>query len=263
VVKNLIRESLSFVYNGRSSNEFGIYSVNINSGMQEEHFLPSRTIREQKVRGRDEPYFMGIDHDPLQFDLTFAFQDVLTIDKAREVARWLSVPYYAPMVFEANPDTNYYCMPVSDSKWVHNCVGQGYITLTFRCNSPWSYSSVFQSRLIDCSTNTSSGTPYTFANDGNLPLMPQIEVEIASGDGFKIVNTSNGGQYIQFSGLSIGEVLTISCDRRSVDTSLPFTYRYQNMINESKFLEMQVGNNYLLLYGNCKIRFKYQLAFIG
>jgi len=256
-----IRESINLSYDGIELSSMGLISVNLQSGMQEEHFLPRKTIKEVKIKGNDAPYFQGISYEPLQFQLTFAFIDSFDTDKIRSVARWLNTPTYRPLQFSS--DRIYYVMVVDDSNLIHNCLSQGYITLTFRCNSPWSFTPVYDDPVLDFSDNAALGTHHIFKNIGDLTIRPQIQVEIISGTGFKIVNTSNGGQYIEFANLVIGEIITIDGERKSVDSSLPFTYRYDNMTDGSKFLEMLFGYNYLIIYGSVKIKMKYQCAFIG
>ena len=70
-----------FSYAGKKSVDFGIINVNISSGMQEEPLVASRSIEEVSIRGRDRPYFQDIKKEPLQFKVSFAFEDVWDTQK--------------------------------------------------------------------------------------------------------------------------------------------------------------------------------------
>ncbi|WP_068620011.1 phage tail domain-containing protein [Paenibacillus tuaregi] len=146
-----IRESLFFSYAGRSSIDYGILNVNMSSGMLEEPLAASREILEESVRGRDRPYFQGIRKSPLKFNVSFAFEDSWNTAKMNEVARWLTEhTYYQPLFFSneigRDPERIYYALVVDEPNLVHNGLRQGYITLTFRCDSPYTYSPQLTSR---------------------------------------------------------------------------------------------------------------------
>jgi phage-related protein len=259
----MIRESTSFTYRGRTSEDMGLINVNIgSSGMLEETFLAGRSILEEKIRGRDEPYFYGFTKEPLTIPVTFAFANGFDTDKLKEVAEWLTPDYYSELVFDYDWQRVYYAMVVDEPKLVHNAAGNGYIQITFRCNSPYSYSPTYQlASPLDLSSNTISGTNYTFENLGNRKLKPIIYVEIVSGTAFKIVNTSNSGRKIEFTGLAAGENLTVDCDMETIESDIPLTYRYANMTSDSDFIEMVPGKNYLKIYGQVLISFKWQNIF--
>lgn len=256
-----IRSSIAFTFDGISSDDMGLYNVNVSSGMLEEPFLATRQINEVKIRGRDKPYFSGVTHAPLTFTLTFAFLDEFDSDKLRQVSRWLSAEYYKPLTFSDTPDRIYYAMLDSDSKLTHNGASNGYITVTMRCDSPYSYSPVYVSPTYDLSTNTSNGTTIQFDNSGDISIFPEIYItKVGAGD-VSIVNNSNGGQTFQFTGLSDGETVYVDNENEIIQSDLvPTTYRYSNFNNN--FLELVYGANNLQVYGTCKIYFRYQFILL-
>ncbi|MCY9758376.1 phage tail family protein [Paenibacillus alvei] len=132
-------EGIHFSYDGVHSVDMGLLNCKIDGGMFEETFLPSRSIVETKVAGRDKPYFQSIEMEPLSFELTFAFENNYTERQIREVARWLFQPYYKPFYTVDNPNRVFYCMVDGDSTLIHNGWKQGYITLTMRCEDAYSY----------------------------------------------------------------------------------------------------------------------------
>lgn len=142
-----IRESLYFSYDGKKSIDYGIINVNISTGMQEEPFAYSRSIMEDKIRGRSKPYFKGIKKEPLSFTVNFAFEDTWDEEKIKEIKRWLTEQdYYKPLYFSEDVERIYYALVVDDPVLIHNCLKQGYVTLTFRCNDAYAYSPVYTSR---------------------------------------------------------------------------------------------------------------------
>ncbi|WP_345595194.1 phage tail domain-containing protein, partial [Paenibacillus vulneris] len=89
-----MKEGIDFCYDGLYSVDFGLINCKIDSGFFEEPFLSEREISEIKVRGNDKPYFQEVIRSPLEFSLTFAFEDYYDEKKIREIARWLDQPYY-------------------------------------------------------------------------------------------------------------------------------------------------------------------------
>lgn len=254
-----IRSSEFFKFAGESSELYGIMNVNIGSGMQEEPFLAPRSIKEIKIKGRKSPYFQEIEYEPLQFTVSFAFEDVWDDDKIRAVARWLGDQnYYQPLIFSSNENRWFYAVFIDSPTLIHNCLKQGYVELTVRCDSPYTYSPVVISSVFDYSINPIGGTSYTFVNNGDVNIKPLTEVEIINGGEFSIINNSNGGQKFNMTGLTDGENLTINFDTETIETDIPNTYRYDNVTSDSEHLEMVYGNNYLTIYGNIKIRWKHQ-----
>lgn len=146
----MIKKSEYFIFNNIPSSDFGILNVSVTSGMQEEPFVSNRTILEDKVRGRNKPYFYGIEEDPLEFKVTFAFEDVWDFDKIRAVARWLtSSKEYKPLIFSDYVERIFYAVFIDESTVVHNSLNQGYVELNVRCNSPYSYSPLYLSKIYD------------------------------------------------------------------------------------------------------------------
>lgn len=257
-----IRDSEHFNYAGISSKDMGLINVNVNSGLLEEPFLSNRNIREVSVRGNDIPYFQEIELEPLEFELSFAFLEAFDVDKIRSVARWLGgQTYYQPLYFENDPNRIFYCMAVDSPRIIHNALQQGYVTLKFRCSSPYSYSPVYESSVFDYSSNTSSGVEYVFENKGDLPIKPIIYIEKVGAGEVKIVNHSNRGDELVLSNLADGEKLVVDCQLETIESDLALVNRYKD--HNGVFLEMVYGNNYLRIFGTCKLRWKYQYILLA
>lgn len=137
----MIRTSLYFKYAGIASNTFGIMNVNISSGMLEEPWVSPRGIKEEKIAGRDKPYFQRLEKEPLKFNVSFAFEDKWDEHLLRQVKRWLTNhEYYQPLIFSDHPEQIYYALVTDDAQVIHNGLSEGYVTLTFRCHDAYSYS---------------------------------------------------------------------------------------------------------------------------
>ncbi|GFN32609.1 hypothetical protein PCURB6_28690 [Paenibacillus curdlanolyticus] len=225
--------------------------------------MPSVKIIEEKIRGRAEPYHMGVEYEPISFTLNFAFDGGFTSDKLRAVARWLYRDFYQPLIFEQRADRIYYAMATEQPKLIHNGANQGYVSVTFRCNSPFSFSPVYVNNLIDFSNNTSDGTYLSFTNIGDLPIKPSFEVDIVSGNYFKIQNLSDGGKFMEFSGLLTGESLRIDGDLRTIDSNLPLSFPYDKQSYKSDFIQLLQGVNYLRIFGNVRLKIITQYKYIG
>lgn len=175
-------EGIHFSYAGIKSSDMGLINVKIDGGMFEEPFLPTRQIEEIKVRGRDKPYFQEVRLEPLSFNLSFAFEYGYDEAKIREVARWLCQSYYQPFYTIDNPDRIFYCMIEGDSSLIHNGLKQGYITLTMRCDSPYSYSPKYTKENVTFgSTKAVNSINDTTFNSGigyNVKVNSNGELEI-------------------------------------------------------------------------------------
>lgn len=257
-----IAESLYFVYDGIRSDEMGLINVNIQSGMQEEIFLPEQTITEVTVRGRDTPYFIETKRTPFTLNLNFAFLDTFDDEKIKNIVNWLAnQPYYKPLYFSDNLNKWYYVLYTGEAKLLHNCLKQGYITIEMRSISPYTYSPVYQPAVYDYSTNSPDGSDFSVNNLGTLPSYPTIKIQkIGSGD-IKIVNYSDRGKTFLIKNLVDNEFIEIDCESEDIVSDIPLTYHFDDTTGD--FPYFVPGMNYLKIYGNCKMQWTYQFATQG
>jgi len=250
-------ENLHFSYDGITSEDMCVMSVHVSSGLLEEAFVPNREIREEKIRGRDKPYFLGYDLSPFEFPLTLYFEN-LEENKKREIARWLMVDYYKPLIFKGHPERIFYCMYTGDVKEMHNGLNQGYITLNMRCNSPFSYTPIYTTDIYDLSSNPIHGTKIDFENIGDMDCKPYIMLEkIGAGD-ISIINTSDSGKKLKMVDLLDGDVLNIDCENEEIETEIAGVYRYGN--HNGVFLSLPRGLNRIEVHGTCRLQIKYRFT---
>ena len=265
-----ISESLYFIYdNINFYEEYGIMNVHIDSGMYQETFLSGREILEQRTRRNPKPYLFQVKELPREIQMSFAFSESFDEDKLRSVARALTKDSYRQLIFSENPDKIFYAICVDEPQLIHNGLKLGYVTLKFRCNSPYAYSPVYIDDLIDLSSNPSTGTPIIFSNLGDIPCQPQISLlKINDGD-ISIINNSDSGKEfklsslldsegvpIALSSLKNNEDLFIDNENEEITSSIPDTYRINNLTGD--FISLPRGINNLIIKGTCKIQFRYQ-----
>ena len=248
-------EDTIFYYDGINSGDMKVISANTSSGLFEKSFLPSRSIREESIRGRHKPYFLGYDLSSFTFPLKLVF-DKINSEEKREISRWLLVDYYKRLYFQSNPDRIFYCMYEGDVEEFNNGLDQGYIELTMRCNSPFSYSPAYNTIVYDFSSNVAGGTEISFQNHGDAEVMPYIILEKIEDGDVSILNLSNNSQELKMTGIWNGDLINIDCENETIETEVAGVYRYDN--HNNVFLQFPRGMNRLVVSGECKIQFKYQ-----
>lgn len=274
----MIRESLYFIFGseGIKSSDFGIINVSVAQGLYQEHFMATRSLNEVKIRGREKPYFFEVEKEPLSFNLTFCFKDGWDDDLFKKVQNWLNVDFYQPLIFSENPNKVYYAMPVDASELNHNGNKQGYITLTMRCDSPYSYSQDIVTPWYKC-VSSAIGTfvsPYLFIetgvknekfieiiNDGDRDILPQIFIEKNDDGDITVTNTSRANSIMQFTSLLDGEKISINGENQIIETNLPNVWRYDDF--NDFYLPLVKGRNIIQIEGNCLIKFQYRYKFIS
>lgn len=248
-----MKESMYFVFDNIKSTDMGLVNVQVdNKGLLEETFVADKEIKEIKIRGRDKPYFAGVERQPLEFGLSFYFEDNYDTNKLREVARWLDQDEYKSFYTTDNTNRIFKCMLVSDSKLLHNGLKQGYVNLNFRCDSPYSYSPIYQTPIY----NSVSEQDIEIQNYGDLDCHPIIYIQkIGDGD-ITIKNLSDSGKEFTFTTLVDGEELEIDCENEIIKTNIDNFYRYDSF--NDNYLRLLYGANRLQLTGNFKLIMKYR-----
>jgi predicted phage tail component-like protein len=254
----MIRESLYFTFSGRKSSEFGILNVSISTGLYEEPFMAGRSITEFTINGQEKPYFQKITREPKSLQVSFYFENGWNDELIREVARWLDVDFYQPLTFSEDEEKVYYVLPVDSPSLIHNGLKQGYITLTLRCDSPYSYSHVKSTQWYDFS-KVSSGT-IEINNYGDKPIMPEIYISKIYNGNITISHLTKNDSPFTFTSLLNEEVVHIDCENKIIESSLPYTWRYDNF--NDNYLTLHYGKNILKIDGYCKVKLKYRYKFI-
>lgn len=282
-----ICSSMNFLLNNISNEDLNIINVNISSGMQEEIFLHTKEVELQYIKGRDNPYYTYTKPEALKFNVTFAFNNTYTHDDLRKLGRILNIKKFIPLTFiddsndtssidkvyeeeipteidisseSINITRSYYIMLDGDSNLTTNCIQQGYVTLSFICNSPYSYSQTFNSEVFDLSVNPTY-TDITFYNLSDVELYPEINiVKIGNGD-FSIINLSDDNREFKFTNLINNEVINVLNEEQIITTSLINTYRYSNF-NDNYLKLLPYQSNTLRITGTAQFYFNFQYKFL-
>jgi phage-related protein len=253
----MIKESLYFTYDGINSMDYGIMNVSIDNNPYSEPFLANRVIKEFVVKGKRNPYHSYIQVDPLSFTLNFAFSNGWDDTTLSQVKQWLYVDYYKPLIFSESPDRVYYAMVVDAPIITHNGINEGYVTLNFRCNSPFAYSPEIMTDWYDFSLSNTNNL--ILENAGDVVISPEIYITKV-GNGDLTINNFNANISMQFTNLLDKEELYVNCDKMYIETSIPNFYRYDSL--NDTYLKLAYGQNNIQIIGNCKIKFQYELKFL-
>lgn len=197
-------DSLHFFYDDISSLDMGILNVNIDNGLFSEHFLPNRNIVEQFATNREQPYFLKVTHEPLSFPMRIFFKEGFDKRELRKVTKWLYQEYYKPLIFSSQPNRVYYAMLEGESTVYHNGVGEGYVDLNVRCNSPYAYTPVFVEnnvlqKTVD-TTNVFSIDTKNYSQDS----LSNIVVS-SNGDSFELESITKWSQLSDY--VTWGEII--------------------------------------------------------
>lgn len=77
-----------------------LFNVVMSEDFYAENIRGSRSIMEDKIPGRDIPYFYEVEDEPLEFDVSFAFENPMTKSEISSIARDLLSPTaYKEMTF--------------------------------------------------------------------------------------------------------------------------------------------------------------------
>ena len=205
----MINDSLHFEFAGETSEDNGLYNVNIGRGMAIEPFVAEIELIEEVIRGRQKPYFKEVKQRPLSFTVNFAFKEQWNDAKIRSIARWLTNhKIYQPLRFyqdieDIDNSRIFFALVVESSTIIHNYLKQGYITLTIRCDSPWAYLPIIP---LDKGTTKN----FQLDNSGDLPLFPRIQITKIGDGPLTILNTTNGTQVVFLSKQSSSGLLKLT-----------------------------------------------------
>lgn len=247
-----MRHGTDFNLDGIWASDMGIIKVNIGGGLIEDLLVSSKTIIEEKIEGRDSPYFYGVERQPLSFPLPIYFDKNLSVDKVREILRWLDHDTYKPFYMKDNPERVWYVMIVDDIKTIHNGIKSGYIELNLRTDSPHTQTPYVMSGMFSFRDNA-NGKEIEFENIGDFEIKPNVYIaKVGNGD-ITIKNFSSESGEFKFTNLEDGETLFIDCENKYIESSKG-KYRYDDFSN--KYLSFVCGLNFLQVIGDCDIRFE-------
>jgi phage-related protein len=143
--------------------------------MYEFNVIGEKSIVEDKIQGRDEPYLYNVDHEPLEFTINIAFENYETIEEVTKVIKWLYNPRtYKELKFE-NMSTTFFAIFIGSPQYYyagrrHGNLKEyiGYITCKVRTNAPYGYTSPI--------TGSHNGETANSLNSGDLDVYPSFTI---------------------------------------------------------------------------------------
>ena len=246
-----MKHSLHFNLDGKWSYEMGVVQASVNTGLFEDSIISSKSIIEEKIEGREKPYFFGVDKAPLSFTVSVAFMENMSNKKVREVLRWLDHDEYKPLRFWEDDERIWYVMVVNDITSIHNGINSGYIELEFRAShttalTPLTASDTYRIRSSNWKT-------IEFENSGDFDCFPIVHIEKVGSGNAEIQNASNNTGDFKLTGLEDGEVVSIDCENKEIVSSIG-KFRYDNF--SKNYLVFRRGINRLRVRGNFNLTFE-------
>jgi phage-related protein len=252
----MIKQYLNFTYNGINSRDMGCSHVSLNSGLYEENIGGNRTIIEQQNSQSDRRYYRRISIEPIEFEMTIMLNDSIinsqtaTVDS---VIVWLMQDYYKELYFDNEVDKIYFCMPISNPVFHHDGSGKGYIVLNMRCFDGYIYSSEI-TKVYDLSSNYAMGTEFYIYNDGHADIYPLMIIEAK--EPTIEINNKTTQENTKFTGLLVGEKITLDNENEEITTSVNGVYRFSN--HNDVFFRLIPPKNLVNIQGNCIVTLKYR-----
>lgn len=250
-------ESLSFTFNGISCEDMGLVMINDGGGLYEENFLPSRRIIETTIANKNTPNYGKVELTPLSFSISFFIEEWESRDNLRAIARWLFTDYYKPLWFSSNPSRILYAMVDGDPKLFHNGLKQGYVTVNFRCNSPFSFSEPNTEVF-----NVNGSFDFNLFNEGDLTIRPNMKITCLSVGDISIKNHQNNQEF-KITNVQPNEIITVDCNNETIVSSLEYINRFLYDSHNDVWLDIEGNNTCRITFkGNFKIEFTYEYVYL-
>lgn len=198
----MVNSTTVFTFDDVASTSFtpSIINATLNNDMYEFAPLGVKSLREEKVQGRDIPYFYNVEYEPMGFTMTIAFEDYATQAQVNEVIKWLYLPRTPKLLSFTEYGLNYFGVFIGQPKFYYvgnNLSGYkfiGYIEVEFRANAPYGWTNI-----IDDTENT-----------GDIEVLPSFEItnNYAGQNTVTISNSTNSTSFVYV--LAQGETLTFN-----------------------------------------------------
>ncbi|AIF43437.1 phage tail domain-containing protein [Virgibacillus sp. SK37] len=247
-----MRHETHFNFDGKWSYDMGVSKVNIGGGLFEDLIVSSKQIMEEKIEGRDRPYFYGVDKEPLSFPLPIYFDDNLSNEKIREILRWLNHDDYRPFYMIDDHNRRWYVMITDNATAIHNGIKSGYMELNLRTDSPTTLTPFTKSKLYRFENNV-NGELINFENRGDFKCKPIVHILKRGKGDISIKNMSNNTGEFKITGLDDQEQVTVDCEYQEINSSAN-KFRYDSF--SKKYLSFVRGVNRLKIVGDCDIWFE-------
>ena len=251
-----------FMFDKIHSEDMNTVIVNMNSGLSESNFGIVQTVIEDKITGRDVPYFYKTDRQTYTFPLIITTinseGELLKLDRQTrsKLVKWLVKDTYREFKSPDYPDQVFYVIFTEGKSYITGAE-QGYLTLTGRLNSPYSY----QEKVVTTKNYPTSITNTMYMNNFSNIIdnyKPELEFTlVGSATDITIKNLTNG-KSLTFTGLTPGETIYVNNQTGKIISSLGITRLDKCNRN---WMSLNYGENKIEITtnsGGCKISFTTQ-----
>lgn len=254
-----------FVFDNIPCTEYGLMIYDFGSNTQSDTVFPSGEILEDRIASRYDSFMYGVTQNgSLEYTLVFGANN-LAIDDNDHIDRY---EVEAIAAWLTGHNTRKWLTIIQDDMDVfrYNCTISE-LRLITHGNMPWAFSC-----KVICDSPFAYMTPetYQYSINGTEQIRlvnrstyngyykPKIELTITDGNGFSIINATDGNRVFSFdfSRLNVNKPITIIIDNLNqmiTSTTHPTInlYEYFNM----RFFRMLRGDNVLTINGVGEIKF--------
>lgn len=243
--------NLNFEFDGISSESMDSVMIRTSSDLMESNFGVVQTIIEDKITGKDVPYFYKTDRQTYPIPITITKVDSsgnpmkLDADSRFELVQWLIKDSYKEFRSEDYPDQVFYIIFTEGKSFITGGE-QGYLTLTARLNAPYSYQ---EKQIITRDFSTSSVNTIYISNSSNVlsDYKPEIEFTLIGNATDISINNKTNGKILTFTGLTKGETIYVNNQTGKIKSNLNIP-----RLDECNrgWLSLDSGNNQLEITTN-------------
>lgn len=224
-----ISDKTDLQFNNEWASDYGLIAVVLNGGLFEDIFSAPREIIEYENIKEEKLGFQKVRRGPIEFDINLAFEKEFTSAELEEVKNWLLLNKYANITFKEHEDRYLRVIAQGDPRIFHTGTNQGYITISFKTDSPYLY-------YEDVTKTTSVATTLDFKNPSDN-LDGEFIIGLTKNSTGPITLSVNGRNLV-IPDIQDGEVVTINTERESISSSNSTLY-YTTMTGEIFYLSLK------------------------
>jgi len=242
----------SFVYDSVPCDIYGLLIADLDGNGQKESDNFNSQIRTVIPPNSHESIFLGYESkEPLSFEITLISEKEVDAYTQGKIAKWLVGRNGFKKLQVVQPDLSsviYYCI-FTNLKTTYIAGYAHAFTLTGITNSPYQ----FEKNKVVTTTVVTSGS-LTISNNSDIEdyIYPDVKITSTSGGDIEIINTSDADRSFKITGLSTGEVITIS-GKTQLLTSSTTLNRLGNF--NKHWFRLRDGTNVLSIIGSATIEF--------
>ena len=254
-----------FTFNGTHSINYGVKLVRLSGGLIGTPIAGGKSMSEEYIGYRDEPFFYKTDMKPINLSMTFLIGDVDSATPAvrEDVFEWLYSPRaYADFKSEDDYDSVggvydrlYKLIFTSPLEFQSADLENGYFTLTAQAH-PFAYTEV----TTQNETISSTPTQITINNptnvrdaSNNFYYYPKISIDMNGSTSFRMVNTSDSNREFELDTVTTNEQLVIDNKLKYIETDEVDTNRIANLTDKRWFRLVQ-GDNVINVHSLCALQ---------